>query len=485
MKRINIFFVCAVLVPIAIGMAGCKKVLEIKETDFIGGDIALQTVANNEQAIIGAYGTMNPDMAIYMNAELSDEVRPGEFYVSPTTHEWQFTTTDINIRDNYTAVTPWYRVIDRVNRVLKALPDADSMRLGDNVLRLRLRGEALFLRAYAHFELARFYSGNFDPNGLAMPYMDEPAFQEDKIIFEKARDKMGPYFEKIKADLVEAKTLIPATLADVARANAVAATGLQARIALYMKDWANAITFSTEFINALPLAPRADFTGIWTDANNLEIAFEHRRSASIGAKIGAIFKNASASATNIGTVLWAPSDKLWNSYDATNDIRFSAYLKNEVLLSNVGRQSKIVRKYTGGAYATPTENVADVKLLRTGEMYLIRAEAKAENNDLAGATADINALRTARITAYVPIATYATKDAAITDIIQERFKELAFEGHRLWDLRRKGMAVQRLTSDAPNAASVTLPAGNFRFVLPIPDAEMKANPLMEQNPGYN
>jgi hypothetical protein len=45
--------------------------------------------------------------------------------------------------------------------------------------------------------------------------------------------------------------------------------------------------------------------------------------------------------------------------------------------------------------------------------------------------------------------------------------------------------VQRLASDAPNAASVTLPGGNFRFVLPIPDAEMKANPLLEQNPGYN
>ena len=127
MKRINIFFVCAVVLV----MAGCKKVLEIKETDFIGGDIALQTVGNNEQAIIGAYGTMNPDMAIYMNGELSDEVRPGEFYVSPTTHEWQFTTTDINIRDNYTAVTPWYRVIDRVNRVLAALPEADSTKAVD------------------------------------------------------------------------------------------------------------------------------------------------------------------------------------------------------------------------------------------------------------------------------------------------------------------------------------------------------------------
>ena len=481
MKLITIFFVCAIV----LGTGGCKKVLDLKETDFIGGDIALQTVGNNESAIIGAYATMNPDMSIFMNAELSDEVRPGEFYVSPTTHEWQFTTTDINIRDNYTAVTPWYRVIDRVNRVLKALPDADSTKAGDNQLRVRLRGEALFLRAYAHFELARFYSGNYDPNGLGMPYMEVPAFQDDAIIFEKGRDKLGPYFEKIKTDLAEAKPLIPATLTDVARANKVAAAGLQARVALYMQDWANAITFSTEFITALPLAPRADFTGIWTDANNLEIAFEHRRSASVGAKVGSIFRNPSANASNLGTVLWAPSDKLWNSYDQANDIRFSAYLKDEPLLAAAGRASRIIRKYGGGAYASNTENVADVKLLRTGEMYLIRAEAKAESNDLAGATQDINTLRAARITGYTPIATYATKEAAITDIILERFKELAFEGHRFWDLRRKGLPVQRLAIDAPNSASLLLPAGNFRFVLPIPDAEIKANPLLQQNPGYN
>ena len=155
------------------------------------------------------------------------------------------------------------------------------------------------------------------------------------------------------------------------------------------------------------------------------------------------------------------------------------------MLAAAGRTSRVVRKYAGGAYGTNTENVADVKLLRTGEMYLIRAEAKAESNDLPGATQDINTLRAARITGYTPIATYATKEAAITDILLERYKELAFEGHRFWDLRRKGLPVQRLAADAPNTASQLLPAGNFRFVLPIPDAEMKANPLLQQNPGYN
>jgi hypothetical protein len=66
----------------------------------------------------------------------------------------------------------------------------------------------------------------------------------------------------------------------------------------------------------------------------------------------------------------------------------------------------------------------------------------------------------------------------------ERFKELAFEGHRFWDLKRRGLPVVRTGIDAPTPAAATLPAGHFRFTLPIPDPEMKANPLMQQNPGY-
>jgi hypothetical protein len=66
----------------------------------------------------------------------------------------------------------------------------------------------------------------------------------------------------------------------------------------------------------------------------------------------------------------------------------------------------------------------------------------------------------------------------------ERFKELPFEGHRFWDLKRRGLPVQRIGTDAPSATGATLAGGNFRFTLPIPQVEMQANKLMVQNPGY-
>jgi hypothetical protein len=199
-----------------------------------------------------------------------------------------------------------------------------------------------------------------------------------------------------------------------------------------------------------------------------------------------LYRGTSASASNIGTVVWAPSSKLWDSYDQTNDIRFSSYLKSEPLLAAVGRQPRIVQKYAGTTYATPGENVADAKIFRTGEMYLIRAEARAELGQFTGANSaesDINTLRAARIAGYTPV-TFASKDAAIDAIMLERFKELAFEGHRFWDLRRRNLPVTRIGTDAPSATGATLSAGHFRFILPIPNAEMQANKLMVQNAGY-
>jgi starch-binding outer membrane protein, SusD/RagB family len=462
----------------------CKKVIDVKETDFIGGSVALKTVANNESEIVGAYVTLSPEMDILFNAVMSDEVKKAEFYNAATVHEWQFSTQDITIRDQFTAINLFYKSIDRVNRAIKALPNADSTRAGDNTLRAKLRGEALFIRAFAQFEVLRYYSGNYDPSGLAMPYMTESSMEPQQ------RLTMQSFFDKLKADLVEAKGLLPASLSDINRANAYAVSGLQARVALYMKDWTNAITYSTEYITTIPLASRSNFPGIWTDANNSELAFKLKRTtSSLGfisttatSRMGSLFRGTST-ATSVGTITWAPSDKLWNSYDQTNDIRFASYFKDEPLLSAAGRPSHLIAKYAGGAYGASNENVADAKIFRTGEMYLIRSEAKARNNDLTGAASDLNALRAARINGYTNV-NFATLNDAITAISSERFKELPYEGHRFWDLRRYDMPVSRLASDAPTSSAVTLPAGNFRFLLPIPFSEIQANPTIQQNPGY-
>ena len=459
--------------------ASCSKVIDVKETDFIGGDVALKTVDNIESGIIGAYSAMNVEMGILLNSVFADEVRVAEFYNAATVHEWQYGSTDISIRDNFTAFPMYYRTIDRVNRVLAALPNAKAADATEEALKSRIRGEALFLRAFCHFGLYQFYSNTSDGSALALAYMETPD------LLPQARITVAPYMAKLNADLVAAKALVPATNADIARASRQAVTGLQARVALYMKDYANAATFATEYIAALPLASRTNFPLIWKDANNSEVAFKLTRTTTAGGRIGALYRGTSANATTIGTITWRPTQALLDSYDQVNDIRYSSYFFEEPLLKASTARSIaaiMINKYAGTAYATPTELIADGKVFRTAEMYLIRAEARAETNDLTGAAADLNTLRAARINNYTN-ASFSSKGDLITAIMNERFKELAFEGHRFFDAKRRNLPIIRLAVDAQNNKT-TLESGNFRFLLPIPNSEIQANPLMVQNPGY-
>lgn len=482
MKKILYF----ILVPaISLGsLSSCQNLLDIEETDFLGGETALRTVKNNESLVLGAYAGFGTEMGIRLNGVFSDELKVGEFYNAQTTHEWQYASNDIGIRDSYTATTPYYRVIDRANRVLTALPDAIVESESDEALKARIEGEAKFLRAYSHFELFRYYCQNYDPSGLGMMFMETPTLQP------QARIQMDDYFNNILNDINDAKSLLPNNLTDVNRATRLAAVGLHARVALYMRNWEVAAAQATEYINGLPLASKDDFPKIWTDESNAEVAFRLARNNSN--RIGGIYRgtftrNAAGELVAPATISWVPSTKLWDSFDEANDIRFAAYLIDEPILAAVtGKPSKIVHKYAGTGYATANENVANLKIFRTAEMYLIRAEARAELNSVTGANSaesDINALRAARINGYTNI-TFTGKDQAITEILQERFKELAFEGHRFWDLKRRGLPVTRTGDDAPSSQGATLSAGNFRFTLPIPEPEIQANPLIVQNEGY-
>ena len=459
--------------------ASCSKVIDVNETDFIGGDVALKTVDNVESGIIGAYAAMNVEMGILLNSVFADEVRVAEFYNAATVHEWQYASTDISLRDSYTAFPLYYRIIDRVNRVLVALPNVKATTAAQEATKTRVKGEALFLRAFAHFELYRFYSNTADGAALAVAYMETPSLSPI------ARMTVAPFFVKLNADLAAAKSLVPATNTDIYRASKHAVTALQARAALYAKDYANASTFASEYIAAFPLASKTNFPGIWKDANNSELAFKLSRTTTAGGRIGGLYRGTSASAANIGTITWRPTQALLNAYDQVNDLRYAAYFFEEPSLkasSSRNLSAILINKYAGTAYGTAGELLADAKVFRTGEMYLIRAEAKAETGDLTAAAADLNALRAARINNYTD-ASFATKAAVIDAVMLERFKELPYEGHRFFDAKRRNLAVTRLAVDAQGTA-LTLSAGNFRFILPIPNSEIQANTLMVQNPGY-
>jgi hypothetical protein len=118
-------------------------------------------------------------------------------------------------------------------------------------------------------------------------------------------------------------------------------------------------------------------------------------------------------------------------------------------------------------------------------MYLIEAEAAADKGDYTVALAALNALRTAR-----GLGAYAGTGAdLITEIQQERRRELFAEGHRLFDLKRRGLPLTRtgVERGAWNGAFVDLPIASDRFEYPIPQEELDANKALtaaDQNPAY-
>ena len=150
----------------------------------------------------------------------------------------------------------------------------------------------------------------------------------------------------------------------------------------------------------------------------------------------------------------------------------------------------VINKYVGKA-GSHTSN--DLKLFRLSEIYFIKAECRAKASAFAAAANWIRQVRQARsyTGGTVPMPVYANSTEAYADILLERRKELCFEGHRYLDLKRIGAdagvtGTDRFAQDAVNSSAtnpVNINLGDYRFTLPIPQAEINVN-VMQQNPGY-
>ena len=457
---------------ITIAASACNKQLDLRPSDYIDPEGAYQNVEDVNQGLLGAYSALSYYSSIRYTSLVTDEnMLPSENSTGSgfATHRWQYDGSFLHDawKDNYIA-------IDRLNRALSASYRV-AVKPSEHEALSQYRGELLALRAYCHLELARNFAEKYEPGALGIPYMDS------SFIGKPARLSFAETMARINQDLAAAKGMIPAGFDDRTRLNKAAVAALQARAALYEKNWDNAIAYATEAIDALPLASRIQFPQVWKDNSTAEVFWKLKRVTG-DEEIGNFYTQAGFLDNPAGRrIYYAASYKLTNLFDKSNDIRFSSYIKIDAGRLAAGNVPNAVVKYIA---ANTASNLADIKLLRTGEMYLIRAEAYAEKNQPGLAAEDLNDLRAARIAGYTPQA-FADKAAIIAAVYSERFKELAFEGHRHFDLRRRNMDISRNPEDAVNAlGAVLLTPNDPEYVFPIPNSELRANPNMKQNPGY-
>jgi hypothetical protein len=466
------------LAALVAGFTSCKKEIDLLPTDSIVPANAFTTVNDLQQATNAAYYRYGWTSVMYVSALASDEVRFG----ANNSGAGQFVYRQQWNSDNTTGgdvIAAWgnmYSIIDQSNRTLAVLDQIRAANAFEDARKRILTANLLALRGIAHFELLRWYCKNYDPaDPLGVPYSTRSS-----LTGTPPRNTVAEAVAGIEADLNQAVSLLPAvtpaTFFDTVL-NQISVKGFQARVALYKREWQRAADLANEVItsNVRPLQTGTNFLNIWNDQNR------------VGETLVRLHFNTSTAAGAIwtgtdGTLQFQPSNKLFNTF-AANDIRTTAYFGVGSAANGIATGQRFINKFFISARGG---RVVDPKCMRISEMYLIRAEALAELNNLTGAADAINTLRAARITGYAPV-TYASRQDAIDDIMLERYKELAFEGFRFFDLKRKGLDVSRDPSDVDGGANslwLRLPANNYRFILPIPAYELQANGSMVQNPGY-
>jgi starch-binding outer membrane protein, SusD/RagB family len=487
MKLFNKFLlsVCFIL-----AFVSCeKKLTDLQPIDQIPGEKAISTMNDLTGAVNGVYATWSGRRSVYISTLISDEARlgtgTGYRNVGNALFNWQHVSDSQDWRDDETGGvwTNLYAVIDRANRVLEFMAPVPTANATEATLKAQYRGEMLAARAMAHLELLRCYSqtAEYTPNALGV--VAQSAYSKSVASYRPARNTQAEVMALIDADLIAARVAIPATASNsnFSRITRNAVIGAQVRAALHIKNWQGVIDRANEVIPLQPLTSISSYSSLWATRSlpdtgaatfNTEVLWKLNVSlANLGSAIGSLFQDAN------GAVQASAAFKLTSTFNTVTDVRYSTFFRPGSVI--------LIGKY--GAVPPAGENFQyDIKMMRTSEIVLARAEAYAELStpNIAASNADLSLLRTNRITGYVHVP-IATKAALIDEILLERYKELCYEGQRYFDLRRKNLPISRDASDIGGIpTSQTLPVTDFHYILPIPNQERQANPNIVQNTGY-
>ncbi|HPT06354.1 MAG TPA: RagB/SusD family nutrient uptake outer membrane protein, partial [Candidatus Egerieousia sp.] len=256
------------------------------------------------------------------------------------------------------------------------------------------------------------------------------------------------------------------------------AKALLSRVYLYMGDWTNTIEAATYVIkNSSVSMYGGTYTDIFSKGEESlwqlhYTTSENLASSSLHSAYGTVDDGVRDSdgygdGIGAGDAQLSVTEDFVNLIDQKNDIRFTALRKVHYNGQNLWWTTKF--NSWGGTFG-----LDDVPLLRISEIYLNRAEAYAHKEDYTNARADVNALRNKR---GIGDAT-AVNSQLLTEILLQRRIELAFEGHRFFDMKRLGMDITR-----PNGLA-TVPYDDYRVVAPISTSELDVNKALVNNPGY-
>jgi hypothetical protein len=478
----NIKYITLALLAMII-TASCKKsFLDLKPYDQVPAQSAITDETEMATALNGAYFSLHTD---HFNdpdndgSNLFDRTLPliGDLLadnvaiVIDNSNRYTDVFNYSYLNTNSWAADTWaagYSTILSLNNIINAdIPVTATSS--------QLKGEALTLRALVYFYLVRLYAKPYtvDPNadGVPLTLTYDPSLKP-------SRSKVSEVYEQIEKDLTDAFAMMTNTSKNSSYITKYVARTLEAKVALTKGDWATAKTAAEDVVNngGYSLSPASGYVAYWNDpapvSNKLETIFEVSNDgvSNNGNNSLAYFYDPAG----YGDVFAV--DALYNLYSVT-DVRKQLITPG----AKSGQPINIVLKYPNGSNPNDKDND---KILRYSDILLILAEANARTGNEEDSRQWLNEVAQKRDPSFSGYT--SSGQTLINDIIQERRKELAFEGDRYWDLARLNQDVVRinLNNNYPSNTPLTLPAGNDKRIWPVPQAERDANPNISQNHGY-
>jgi hypothetical protein len=460
-----------------VAVSGCDSALEIDPTTVIPEEDAFADVQAARGAIAGLYAGLQggQDAAEYYAAEIQSfsELSSDNAGHTGTFSVYRDADRAVVTTDNGSVEGLWDNIYDLVNRTNIAIARVPGVPGLDPEERDEMLGQAHFIRAIGHFDALKMWGD--------VPVKTAPvgSVSEASNI---ARAPKAEVYAQVLADLTAAEGLLTNT-SDATRATLGAVRALRARVLLYRAssgptglndgNWAAVEAAATAVIAPATYALAPDYADLF-DADGAptdEDIFRLRFNASDPNYLGYYF----IVKTQGGRYEVGPTANLRAHYNAEpTDAR---------LAHNISQDGSL---FFMSKYPTPV-GAEHPHLIRLAEVYLIRAEARARQNNFLGAVADYNEIRLRAGLAAHTFGTEVTDQATVlAAIFRERRSELAFEGDRWFDIVRRG-DVPTMQAHLTSLGRVFAP---YQILYPIPQGEIDVTrddqgvARLSQNPGY-
>ena len=366
----------------------------------------------------------------------------------------QSTTSSFGWRCYYHAIYIANYIIENQTKITEATQDEIS----------QLVGEAYMMRAYCHFLLVNLYADAYTHCNPATT-RGIPLSLEANVNNVLTCSSVEQVYQQVIADIKEAKNLLKVATWDEGytyRFNQISADALLARVYLYKGDWQNALAEAKVVMEK---------HGELEDLTDSKVLPNYYKSVE---SIVALEQVMTSGYVKIGV----PNKALVDTY-RTGDKRKALYFKAQT--ASVYSLIKYGDKGNDGYRCT----------FRSAEAYLIAAEAAAQNaaDNAAADDANLAEARTylkqlmakryaqAKYTQYAAELDTMQKADLLKAIYNERTCELAFEGHRWFDLRR---TTRQQLSKTYGENSYVLEADDSRYTLRFPIEAVEANPNIEK-----